>query len=55
MKPKDNEELKLTLPRLATQVKALVARDIWDMDEYFQIVNETSDIVKKGLETIEKM
>lgn len=55
VKPKDNEELKLTLPRLATQVKALVARDIWDMDEYFQIVNETSDIVKKGLETIEKM
>lgn len=55
VKPKDDEELKLTLPRLANQVKALVARDIWDMDEYFQIVNETSDIVKKGLETIEKM
>ena len=55
VKPKDDEELKTTLPRLANQVKALVARDIWDMDEYFQIVNETSDIVKKGLETIEKM
>lgn len=49
VKPKDEDERKQTIPYLSTQLKALVARDIWDMDEYFQIINETSDIVKKGL------
>ena len=52
VKPKDEDERKQTIPYLSTQLKALVARDIWDMDEYFQIINETSDIVKKGLERI---
>ncbi len=50
VKPKDEEERERTLPYLKNQLKALVARDIWDMDEYFQIINETSDIVKQALE-----
>lgn len=50
VKPKDEEEEKRTLPYLENQLKALVARDIWDMDEYFHVFNETSDIVEKGLE-----
>ncbi|WP_443701951.1 S41 family peptidase [Prevotella sp.] len=52
VKPKDDEELNRTMPYLSNQLKALVARDIWDMDEYFHIINETSDIVKKGLEVV---
>ena len=54
VKPKDDEELNRTMPYLSNQLKALVARDIWDMDEYFHIINETSDIVKKGLEVVER-
>ncbi len=54
VKPKDDEEEQRTMPYLSNQLKALVARDIWDMDEYFQIINQTSQIVKKGLEVIEK-
>lgn len=50
VKPKDEEEEKRTMPYLENQLKALVARDIWDMDEYFHVFNETSDIVEKGLE-----
>ena len=49
IKPKDEEERSKTLPYLNNQLKALIARDIWDMDEYFRIFNETSDIVKKGI------
>lgn len=49
VKPKDEEEENRTMPYLKNQLKALVARDLWDMDEYFQIINETSDIVKKGI------
>ncbi len=54
VKPKDDEEEQCTMPYLSNQLKALVARDIWDMDEYFQIINQTSQIVKRGLEVIEK-
>lgn len=54
VKPKDDEEEQRTMPYLSNQLKALVARDIWDMDEYFQIINQTSQIVKRGLEVIEK-
>jgi carboxyl-terminal processing protease len=32
--------------------KALVARDLWDMSEYFQIVNPTDDAYKKAIEII---
>ena len=52
VKPRDDKELQQTLPMLRTQLKALVARDIWDMSEYFQIVNETNHIVRKGVQLL---
>ena len=55
LKPKDKEELEKTLPRLSLQLKALVARDLWDMSEYFAIMNEDSEIVRKGIEEILKV
>ena len=52
VKPKDDEELKRTLPYLRNQLKSLVARDLWDMSEYFHIANEQSHIFQKGLKVI---
>ena len=52
VEPKNDEELQRTLPYLRLQLKALIARDLWDMSEYFSIFNEESDIVKKALEVI---
>ena len=54
IKPKDEAELERTLPYLKMQLKALIARDIWDMSEYFSVVNEQSEMVKKALEVIMK-
>jgi carboxyl-terminal processing protease len=54
IKPKDEAELEKTLPYLKIQLKALIARDIWDMSEYFFVVNEQSEMVKKALEVIMK-
>ena len=54
IKPKDEAELEKTLPYLKLQLKALIARDIWEMSEYFSVVNERSEIVKKALEVIMK-
>lgn len=52
--PKDDDELRQTLPMLKTQLKALIARDLWDMSEYFQVVNEQNHIVQKAVEVLEK-
>lgn len=52
IKPKNNAELQQTLPFLKLQLKALVARDLWDMSEYFQVMNERNHIVMKAVELI---
>jgi carboxyl-terminal processing protease len=52
VKPKDDAELQKTLPYLRLQLKALIARDLWDMSEYFAIMNEESDIVRKALDVL---
>ena len=52
IEPKDEAELEKTLPYLRLQLKALIARDIWDMSEYFSVFNERSEIVQKALEVI---
>ena len=53
VKPKDEAELKQTLPYLKAQMKALVARDLWDMSEYFQVMNEQNDIVRRAVKLLE--
>ena len=50
--PKDEVEKEQTLPKLRLVLKALVARDLWDMSEYFAIINEDSPTVHKALELI---
>lgn len=54
IEPKDEAELEKTIPYLRLQMKSLVARDIWDMSEYFSVFNESSAIVKKALEVIQQ-
>ena len=51
---KDEEEYKKSIPYVSRQMKALLARDLWDMNEYFEIMNEESDIVQKALELIKE-
>lgn len=47
--PKDEVEKAQTTERLKVQLKALVARDLWTMTEYFRIMNEENDIVQAAL------
>ena len=54
IKPKDEAELQKTIPYLSLQLKALIARDIWDMSEYFSVFNESSEMVKKALEILQR-
>lgn len=49
VEPKDKAELTATMPYIKVQLKALVARDLWDMNEYYHVWNEQSDIVNKAI------
>lgn len=50
--PADDAELQQTLVRLKLQLKALVARDLWEMNEYNVIMNEENDIVRRALQLL---
>lgn len=50
----DEAQYLTALPLIKTQLKALIARDLWDMSEYFQVINELSDSMKKAIELLEK-
>ena len=52
IEPKDEAELIQTKKYLALQLKALVARDIWDMSQYFQVWNETNEIVQRAVQLL---
>lgn len=54
IRPKDDAERMQTLPYLRLQLKALVARDLWGMDQYFAVINETSDVLRRALELLGK-
>ena len=37
---------------LLIQMKALIARDLWDMSEYFEIINQTNEVYMEGLKAL---
>ena len=53
IKPKDEEERTKTHEQLHIQLKALIARDLWDMNEYYRVWNDNSDIVQRALDVIQ--
>lgn len=48
-----DEEEKKTQDLLRQMSKALIARDMWDMSEYFAIIYENDDIVNKAVQLME--
>ena len=50
--PKDDDELQRTLKLMSLQLKALIARDLWEMSDYFAIMNEQNDVVLRALELL---
>ena len=51
--PKDDEEREKTIPEIRRILKALTARDLWDMSEYFAIIYEDDPMVLKALELLQ--
>ena len=51
-RPDDAETMQKTEKSIAMQLKALIARDLWTMNEYFRSVNAHSDVIKCALEQL---
>ena len=50
----DEEQYKKSESLIKLQLKALVARDLWDMNEYYHTINVVNESVNKALELLEK-
>jgi carboxyl-terminal processing protease len=50
----DEERYQASLPLIRVQLKALIARDLWDMSQFYEIFNHTDKTVMKGLEVIQQ-
>ena len=48
------EEYQKALSLLKLQMKALIARDLWDMNEYYHVINDANESIKKALELLEE-
>jgi carboxyl-terminal processing protease len=48
------EEFERSLPELKNQLKQLIARDIWDMNEFMILYNRTNDMFLKAYELVRK-
>ena len=53
IRPKDDEERQKTIDNIRLIIKGLIARDLWDMSEYFAIIYENDDVVKKAVELLQ--
>ena len=49
VEPKDDKELQETLDDLRFALKATIAYDLWERNEYFRLVNERNDLYKRAL------
>ncbi|MCD8093686.1 MAG: S41 family peptidase [Bacteroides sp.] len=49
----DEKQYNQSLPLIKTQLKALIARDLWDMNEYFQVMNSTNNSVQQALKILQ--
>ena len=52
LRPRDDEELQKTIHTTSLILKGLVARDLWDMSEYFQVIYEEDPVVQQALKLL---
>ncbi len=54
VEPADDDEYERSLPELKKQLKMLVARDLWDMNDFMMMYNHTNDLFIKAYELVQK-
>ena len=54
LRAKDDAELAKTRTDAALTIKGLIARDLWDMSEYFQLIYAQDPVVLRALDVLRK-
>jgi len=49
----DSAQFKISAPLIKLQLKALVARDLWEMNEYYQIMDADNESLQKAIEILQ--
>ena len=52
IKPKDEAEKAKTIENIQLIMKGLIARDLWDMSEYYAIIYANDEVVRKAVELL---
>ncbi|MCA1744660.1 MAG: peptidase S41, partial [Bacteroidales bacterium] len=50
----NKDELAISSDMIDVQLKALIAKDLWGISEYYEVINPMLTVYKKALELIEK-
>ena len=51
--PMDTAGYKNSGPLIRLQLKALLARNLWDTDAYFEVINDINGALQKAIEAIQ--
>jgi carboxyl-terminal processing protease len=51
---RDEKSIEFARPIMKRQMKGLIARDLFSMSHYFQIMNDEDESIKKAVEVISK-
>lgn len=49
----DDEQYQRSEPWIFMQIKALIARNVWDIDKYYQVVLKTDKMIEKAIQVLE--
>ena len=47
------KQFELSKPLIKLQIKALVARDLWEMNQYYQIMDAENESLQKAIEILQ--
>ncbi|MGB4415914.1 MAG: S41 family peptidase [Paludibacter sp.] len=51
--PFDSVQFDISKPLIKLQIKALIARDLWEMNEYYQIMDAENESLQKAVEILQ--
>jgi len=51
--PFDSVQFDISKPLIRLQIKALIARDLWEMNEYYQIMDAENESLQKAVEILQ--
>jgi carboxyl-terminal processing protease len=49
---RNEDQLKISEPLIKLQIKALIARDLWDMNSYYKIIDAENESLQRALEIL---